>query len=118
MDTPDAPGPDPSAPARAKLVRDRIPDIIRDEGRDPIVTVDLGVVPVFAKMREELSELELAIGTPRAIEEAADVWEAFRALLRRLGLDAAEVCEAVFAKRRERGGFDAGYILHSETDRP
>lgn len=102
----------------SKLVRDRIPDLIRAEGTEPVVTVDRSVGPLLAKLREEVAELEAAPDIEAQLDELADVHEVFLALVRRLrgryGLP--EIIRRMHAKREQRGGFDEGLILH--TDRP
>jgi predicted house-cleaning noncanonical NTP pyrophosphatase (MazG superfamily) len=120
MDTPSAPRPDPSAPARAKLVRDRIPDIIRAEGREPVVTVDRGIAPLLDKLQEEAAEVRGTIWVDAwtGLDEMADVLEVLRSLASRVGLTLSDIVVAADRKRVDRGGFGAGYILHPETDRP
>ena len=65
-----------------KLVRDRIPDIIRASGRTPLVTT-LGIVDYHAALRQELqeevAELVAAHGG-EILEEAADVLEVLAAI--------------------------------------
>ncbi|WP_233272154.1 nucleoside triphosphate pyrophosphohydrolase [Mycolicibacterium smegmatis] len=67
----------------AKLVRDRIPELIRASGRTPVIRTlsdDEYWAALNAKLDEEVAELRAADTRDAALEEAADVIEA-RALL-------------------------------------
>ncbi len=99
-----------------KLVRDRIPEIIRSTGRTPEVRVLQGeelVEALLLKLEEETSELRAAASTAERVEELADILEVVQALARRLGVDTAGLTRAADAKRAERGGFDDGLWLIS-----
>jgi predicted house-cleaning noncanonical NTP pyrophosphatase (MazG superfamily) len=90
-----------------KLVRDRIPDIIRAEGRDcgvETLSPQDYLAALRAKIVEEAQELAQA---PQAelISELADIQEVLDALMTAYGIERSEV-DAVQARRRaERGGF-------------
>jgi predicted house-cleaning noncanonical NTP pyrophosphatase (MazG superfamily) len=90
-----------------KLVRDKVPQIIRDRGDEPIVRVAEAVEYrqlLLAKLAEETDEV-LAADDPDMPEELADVLEVVLALAADLGLDAAQLEELREAKAAERGGF-------------
>lgn len=92
------------AKTRGKLVRDKIPDIIRKDGQDPIVRVaSLSEMPdlLRRKLTEELAELAAAAPAD-VIDEAADVMEVLAALH---GISFGEVLRRIHLKRIERGGF-------------
>ena len=96
-----------------KLVRDRIPEIIRAEGRSPVVevlAVDERRAALIAKLLEEATEAAGAEGAQLA-EELADVLEVVRALAAELHLSLSEVTELADRKKSERGGFDDGLYL-------
>ncbi len=96
-----------------KLVRDRIPEIIRAEGRQPVVEVlaaDERRGALLAKLVEEAAEAAGADGDGLA-EELADVLEVVRALAAELGLSLADVTERADRKRAARGGFQDGLFL-------
>lgn len=98
-----------------KLVRDRIPEIMRESGLDPKITVGKGehyVLLLYSKMVEELGEF---IDNP-SVEEAADIYEVFVTLIRQHGLSFLDVATVAEEKREKRGGFDAGYVLHRSED--
>ena len=92
-----------------KLVRDKIPDIIRASGRTPHVTT-LAAGPYRAalrdKLREEVDELIAATATHALIEEAADVLEVLTAIAAEHGVSLARIVDVAQRKRAETGGFD------------
>lgn len=90
-----------------KLVRDRIPEIIRREGREcATATLDEGeyLNALLAKLIEEARELAQA---PRGevTEELADIYEVLSALVTAYGVEIEQVISAQDARRFERGGF-------------
>lgn len=96
-----------------KLVRDRIPEIIRAEGR----TADTRKLDddayrdaLLDKLVEEALELRSA---PReaALDEAADVYEVLLALAAHEGWTLRHVASRAAGKRRQRGGFDERVYL-------
>ncbi|WP_084964214.1 nucleoside triphosphate pyrophosphohydrolase [Thermoactinospora rubra] len=96
-----------------KLVRDKIPEIIRQNNKEPVVTV-LGDTEyrtaLLAKLFEEASELSAA-SPAEVIGEIADVYEVLRAVAEVNGYDWQEVEKAAEAKREERGAFRARLYL-------
>ncbi|WP_079126065.1 nucleoside triphosphate pyrophosphohydrolase [Streptomyces sp. ERV7] len=92
---------------RGKLVRDRIPEIIRSGGAQPetyTACPEEYRQRLRAKLQEEVAEF-LAAEEPKMPEELADVLEVVRALASDLGLP-PERLEAIRAqKAAERGGF-------------
>jgi predicted house-cleaning noncanonical NTP pyrophosphatase (MazG superfamily) len=103
---------------QGKLVRDRIPEIIRSTGRTPEVQVLQGdelVAALMSKLEEETAELRTAQRAER-VEELADILEVVHALAGRFGIDVAGLQRAADAKRAERGGFDGGIWLVSHSE--
>lgn len=95
-----------------KLVRDKIPEVIRASGKECSYRKLLPseyATHLYEKMREEVLEFE---ETPN-IEEAADIYEVFLAMLTHWELPISEVVEAVWDKRQTRGGFFEGVFLES-----
>ncbi|MEU4496918.1 nucleoside triphosphate pyrophosphohydrolase [Streptomyces sp. NPDC023998] len=91
----------------SKLVRDRIPQIIREDGAEPI-TYTAGPEEYRSRLRDKLGEEVaefLAADEESAPEELADVLEVVRALATELGVDADQLEKIREAKARERGGF-------------
>ncbi|GAA2115250.1 nucleoside triphosphate pyrophosphohydrolase [Kitasatospora saccharophila] len=98
---------------RGKLVRDRIPEIIRAAGGEPQVHVADGdeyLARLEAKLHEEADEVRAAASAPEALEELADLLEVLRALAEAHGADFSRVEEIRRRKAEERGGF-AGRIV-------
>jgi predicted house-cleaning noncanonical NTP pyrophosphatase (MazG superfamily) len=91
-----------------KLVRDRIPDVIRASGRTPRVTT-LGADDYYAalrhKLQEEVAELLAAEGN-EVLEEAADILEVLTAIAAEHGETLDSIVDVARRKRAERGGFD------------
>jgi predicted house-cleaning noncanonical NTP pyrophosphatase (MazG superfamily) len=88
----------------SKLVRDKIPDIIRAEGLDPIIHVaddQEYAAGLRAKLTEEVGEF-LASDD---LEELADILEVLHALAENIGSSPAELEEKRAAKAAQRGGF-------------
>lgn len=88
----------------AKLVRDRIPQIIRNEGAEPVTRIAdaqeyRGLLR--AKLVEEVDEF-LASEDP---QELADVLEVLLAVASDLGIDRDQLEKLRAAKAAERGGF-------------
>ncbi len=92
-----------------KLVRDRIPDIMRADGSKPDTRILAGpeyLDSLFHKLLEEADELRAAPVESR-IEEAADVYEVLLAIADTIGSSIGEIQETADRKRAERGGFEA-----------
>jgi len=99
----------------SKLVRDRIPEIMRREGKTP----DVGRVTgerlreaLKDKLVEEALELRAAASAAADVRaELVDVLEVADAIVDAYGLDRAEIEELKKKKHAERGGFKEGYYL-------
>lgn len=93
-----------------KLVRDKIPDLMRADGVVPCVRY---AAPqerlhwLFLKLGEESRELR----QDPCIGECADVYEVLASIAGDLGFSIERVAEAARVKRQERGGFGDGCIL-------
>ena len=98
--------------ARPKLVRDKIPDIIKESGRQYRcykASPDEYKIRLYDKLREELNEF---IERP-CYEEAADIYEVFSAMCDLHGLNMLQVELAAIDTRKERGGFKEKIVLES-----
>jgi predicted house-cleaning noncanonical NTP pyrophosphatase (MazG superfamily) len=94
-----------AAMSRGKLVRDKIPQIIRSKGQEPVVYVadtDEYSLRLRDKLREEVEEY-LASDNDR--EELADILEVLYALARQTGTDQQQLEKVRATKAEERGGF-------------
>ena len=99
------------APIGGKLVRDRIPEIIRASGSEPRVRVappDEYADRLRAKLLEEATEF-VEGGT---LEELADVLEVVDTLARELGADHEQLDKVRLEERRTRGGFDRRLVWY------
>ena len=93
-----------------KLVRDKIPGIIRDSGRELRAHVaDSAELDVFLveKMREEL----LVFSETPCLDEAADIYEVFLTLIGNWKLSLNDVKRTASIKRETKGSFERGIIL-------
>lgn len=93
-----------------KLVRDRIPDIVKQDGKRAAfryLEEDEVIVQLFNKLSEETAELQDA----QNVEEVADVIEVLFAIAQRYGYDEQQTLERVHQKRQQRGGFQKGILL-------
>jgi len=99
--------------SKGKLIRDRIPQIIKDAGgtgqRYHVADHDEYIQRLFEKMREELDEF---VEDP-CLEEAADMYEVFMTILREYRLDFADVVFKAYDKKEERGGFQERIVLEN-----
>ncbi|WP_026886879.1 nucleoside triphosphate pyrophosphohydrolase [Clostridium beijerinckii] len=95
-----------------KLVRDKIPEIIKADGREcdiEVVTKEEKYELLEVKLKEEVNEfLE-----DKNLEELADVMEVLFGLADSLGFSEEELIKARDKKREERGGFKEGIVLKS-----
>lgn len=98
--------------AAAKLVRDRIPQIIAESGRTPR-TRTLSGATLQAKLLDKLNEEHVELLTDLNIEEIADMLEVLIGLAGTLGYDEAALMAAVHQKRAARGGFTEGVYLEA-----
>jgi predicted house-cleaning noncanonical NTP pyrophosphatase (MazG superfamily) len=88
-----------------KLVRDKIPQIIRSKGQEPVIyTADIEEYSIRLrdKLREEVEEYLASDGDR---EELADILEVLYALARQAGTDQQQLEKLRAAKAEERGGF-------------
>ncbi|MEZ0383984.1 nucleoside triphosphate pyrophosphohydrolase [Mycobacterium sp. pW045] len=94
--------------SKGKLVRDKIPDLIRASGRTPDVRVLDETAyreALHDKLLEEAAELKEAVTTTEVLAEIADVLEVLAAMAALHGLSFEDLVVAAERKRRERGGF-------------
>jgi predicted house-cleaning noncanonical NTP pyrophosphatase (MazG superfamily) len=102
-------GAPPTGPSE-KLVRDRIPEIIRSAGREPVTRIATGAeYPALlrSKLYEEAAEY-IASGDP---SELADILEVVHALAALHDLTPEDLERRRAAKEAERGAFARRFIL-------
>ena len=93
-----------------KLVRDKIPEIIRQNGDEPVTHIandDEYREKLFEKLQEEISEF-IENTTP---EELADILEVIDAIIDEQEYDRGELAELKEKKAKERGGFSERIVL-------
>lgn len=97
-----------------KLVRDNIPSIIAQAGKNcrwRLATKEEAPKYLLAKIKEEAQELSNATTKEEATNEIADILEVVSYIASLFGIDKDEIDEVVIAKHQERGGFDNLIIL-------
>lgn len=102
-----------------KLVRDKIPTMIEDDGKIATTHIAEGAEYVqflLSKLIEEASELRDAETSNHQKEEIADVKEVLGALQKALGFSESELEEVQASKFAERGGFEGRIILDSKPE--
>jgi len=105
--------------SKAKLVRDRIPEIIRRSGAEPMVrTADAREYRglLLNKLVEEATECRDSATPEDLAEELADVLEVISALAGSHGLDRERLEELRAAKAAERGGFTERVVWSGNLD--
>ena len=99
-----------------KLVRDKIPDIIRETGESPKIRIakpdELDVL-LRQKIVEEAKEFLVSGDT----EELVDIQEAIDELLKLRKADPAMIEIQRHSKLLARGGFTKGYVLTLDQDK-
>ena len=97
-----------------KLVRDRIPEIIENSGKNPItetLSQEEYLKELDAKLNEEVAEYQ----EDKSIEEMADVLEVLFAICEARGHSVEELLQVREEKREKRGGFrEKIYLIRSE----
>ncbi len=95
---------------REKLVRDRIPEIIRSKGAQSTVRIaskdELDLL-MRTKIVEEAEELLSSSET----EEIVDLLEVIDALIQLRSLNRDKLDQLRAEKNQTRGGFERGYVL-------
>lgn len=93
-----------------KLVRDKIPEIIRADGKECEVRIAEGKEKyelLEKKLMEEVNEFI----EDKNLEELADVMEVLFGLAREIGYSEEELISKREEKKSERGGFEDGIVL-------
>jgi predicted house-cleaning noncanonical NTP pyrophosphatase (MazG superfamily) len=96
-----------------KLVRDRIPEILEQKHllyEVRTLKAHEKMPALLQKLLEEAEELRAASPEER-VAELADVAEVMDALCHEFGVSWEQVCAIQEQKRRDRGGFEEGYVL-------
>jgi predicted house-cleaning noncanonical NTP pyrophosphatase (MazG superfamily) len=100
-----------------KLVRDKIPEIIKAAGETAhtrILDQDDFRAALIEKLEEAAFEVTEACreGEPaKILEELGDLSEVVRTIAAQYGITSAQIKEVCLAKREKRGGFDKRIFL-------
>ena len=89
---------------KLKLVRDRIPEIIKADGKNPITRIlpkDEYLQELDTKLNEEVAEYQ----ADKSIEEMADVLEVLFAICEARGYSIEQLMKVKQDKQNKRGGF-------------
>jgi predicted house-cleaning noncanonical NTP pyrophosphatase (MazG superfamily) len=93
-----------------KLVRDRIPEIITEAGKEHQVHQVTGARLIDCALRKLQEEVMEFVEDPCA-EEAADIREILDFICERQGIREPTIKAARICKRATRGSFDMGFFL-------
>ncbi len=102
-------------PTYNKLVRDRIPEIIKESGRQCRVTV-LKDRDYLAALNDKLTEELEEYYKDGDLAELADLTEVIYAIIKYSGKSMDEFERMRTEKKTERGGFDKGLFLIDVTE--
>lgn len=97
-----------------KLVRDRIPERIKEQGKQVqtrVLSEEEFAGYLLTKLIEEATELSEAEAGAHQLEELADVFEVLETLLSLKGITRADVAAVQTQKREERGGFTERILM-------
>jgi len=106
-------------PVYNKLVRDRIPEIIENDGKKcstKILDEESYLSELRKKVHEELQEYEEASSDIEAVEELADILELIHALAKTHNATIEEVERIRAEKAVKRGGFNDKIFLIEVED--
>ncbi len=106
-------------PLYNKLIRDRIPDIIKRSNksfRTKILEDDEFHASLLSKLKEEIVELQNASNDTEAIEELADILEIIHSLSQIYNSNIDKIENIRIAKKEKRGGFDKRIFLIDVED--
>lgn len=93
-----------------KLVRDRIPEIIKSKNKEPVTRV-MNKDEYFLRLKEKLIEEVDEFLTNQEVEELADILEVVYALGEEKGFSGEEIDRKRSIKAKERGGFKERIFL-------
>ena len=99
-----------------KLVRDKIPEIIEEQGKKVnyhILEQEEFIEALKDKLIEEAKELKEVKTTSDIVEELADILEVYTCFIDAIHMNIKIVEESVLKKREKKGAFDKRIFLES-----
>lgn len=99
-----------------KLVRDKIPELIRQQGQSPILRI-LEDEDYTKCLEQKLDEEVAEYHRDRNLEELADILEVVFSLAENLGASRNELMNVYQEKNEKRGGFAKRIFLVSKEDK-
>jgi predicted house-cleaning noncanonical NTP pyrophosphatase (MazG superfamily) len=93
-----------------KLIRDKIPDIIRKNGNEPVLQV-LDEETYKLALEEKLQEEVAEFGEAGTVEELVDILEVIYALAAVQGVNPSQLEALRLKKAQARGGFEKRLFL-------
>ena len=96
-----------------KLVRDKIPELIRNQGEIPRILI-LGDEEYTAALEQKLDEETTEFHKEKNLEELADLLEVIYALAENLGYSKNDLLRLYEQKHEKRGGFENRIFLISK----
>ena len=97
-----------------KLVRDKIPEIIRSQGQIPHIRT-LNDDEFYMALEQKLDEETAEFHKEKNLEELADILEVVYALAEDLGYSKSELLQTYDRKHEKRGGFrDRIFLISKE----
>ena len=99
-----------------KLVRDNIPDIITNSGREceyEILDLNTYLTNLKEKLIEEAIEVQNSLNNSDLIEELADVIEVIETIIKSNNLNFEKIIEKKNSKAMEKGKFEKRIYLRS-----
>ena len=97
-----------------KLVRDKIPEIIRNNGEESVTSVlsdNQYKEELYKKLLEEANEVINSQNPDETIEEVADAFEVLRAIAELNNKKIDDVIKIADQKKLKRGGFEKRIFL-------
>ncbi|MFK7780703.1 MAG: nucleoside triphosphate pyrophosphohydrolase [Candidatus Gracilibacteria bacterium] len=100
-----------------KLVRDKIPEIIKSNGEECSYYIASSYeynIELFKKLLEEALEVQKVKNKEELTEELADVMEVIKAICIKNGINEDDIEKVRFEKKEKKGGFDYKIILKKD----
>lgn len=97
-----------------KLVRDKIPEIIKKDGETPyirILSTEEYWEYLLKKDQEELEEVRLATSSKEVLKELADKLELLSSMAELHGYTLEDIIDQMLVKRSKNGGFRERILL-------